>query len=103
MTTETQEFLEYLTDPTQANLNKAIREFKEAHGKQITEVLCWRMGNTDEWRIEMQADEHGPLLALSELFCQCILRYMPSAKINQDVYVAQEGQVMYKTYRVVLR
>ena len=104
MITEEQEFLEELTDPIQFRIDKAIREFKKAHGHMITDVLCWRKGKIydNEFRIDMIAKEHGPLLALSEIFADYILRYLPDAKINTSTYVTQDKQDMVKTYSVAV-
>lgn len=104
MQTKEQEFLEELTDPIQFRIDKAIREFKKAHGHMITDVMCWRHPKTftSEFRIDMIAKEHGPLLALSGVFTDYLLEYLPDAKINTSTYVAQDKQDMIKTYTVAL-
>ena len=103
MITEQQEFLEELTDPIQFRIDKAIRQFRKAHGHMIKEVLCWRKGTfDDEFRIDMIADEHGPLLALSGVFTDYLLEYLPDAKINTSTFVTQDKQDMFKTYTVTL-
>ncbi len=101
MTTEQQEFLEKLKNPTKALLNQAVQEFHQNHCNSI-EIAHAYESYKNEYVVEVWADNHDILLATESILASTIKKYLNNPLINIRIHPDELPNGLYRrTYFVV--
>lgn len=99
MTTEQQEFLDYLKNPTKARLKQAVNEFYENHRNSLYSVFAYEH-HKGTYIIEVKAGNHGILYATEKMLASTIAKYLKRPVINIRSHPKEKDGLFTRTYYV---